>query len=154
MFVRYIGSWGEAAVSYQIEGYRNGEKVITREKGQGKRPKLVVEADSEHLIESSTYDVTRIMVRCLDEYGSELSYAQDPIQISVTGAAKLLGPNQISLIGGTTAFWIRTIGVPGRANIRIDSPRFGKHQLSLKVDIESPNHLTNTAPHSSNWSHA
>ena len=152
LFIRYIGSWGEAAVNYRIEGYRDDKRVITKYRGQGKQPRLVVQADNTQLVQSHTYDVTRIQVQCLDEFANQLNYEHSPITISVTGAAQLIGPQQVSLVAGATAFWIRTIGCEGDIIVDVTSPRFGKHQIKLNAHIEPIHNITNTASFSGNGS--
>lgn len=152
LFTRYIGSWGEAAVNYRIEGYRDNQMVIVKHRGQSKQPTLSIKADTHQLVQSHTYDVTRIHVQCNDEFGNQLNYEHSPITISVTGAAELIGPEQVSLIAGATAFWIRTTGNDGDIFVDVTSPRFGKHQIKLNAHIEPIHNITNTASFSGNGS--
>lgn len=56
----------------------------------------------------------RVIVRALDQIGNILPYLDGPVQVRVSGAARLLGPETIVLNGGTIGFWIETTGQPGR----------------------------------------
>ena len=41
------------------------------------------------------------------------------------GAGELIGPGQLSLIGGQTAFWVKTRGDAGQIHVTASCPRFG-----------------------------
>lgn len=136
IFIRYIGSWGEAATNYRIDGFRDGKRVIVKRQGQGKTQQLSLQADSQQLLQQHTYDVTRIQVRCHDEFDNQLNYESSPLTIQVSGAGQLIGPNQISLIAGATAFWVRSNGEEGEIAVSVTSPRFATQQLTLHSSIE------------------
>ncbi|MEG1829441.1 MAG: glycoside hydrolase family 2 TIM barrel-domain containing protein [Cellulosilyticaceae bacterium] len=102
------GEWGAHWTDAEFIGYANEERVINR--------KFVANptyADIEVIIDDESIyanqlDVTRVVVRAVDEIGNTLPYVSDGIDIKVTGDIEVVGPMRVSLIGGSIAFWVRT----------------------------------------------
>ena len=66
----------------------------------------------------------RVMVRVLDQAGNKLPFYPEPVQIAVTGAAKLLGPALVPLRAGSTGFWIEADGT-GKISVDVTAARLG-----------------------------
>jgi len=58
----------------------------------------------------SSEQLIEVIVRALDQAGRLLPFMDDVVHVQVTGAAKLLGPDLLTLKGGTTGFWLETTG--------------------------------------------
>jgi beta-galactosidase len=130
--------WGDL----RLEGYIAGSKVITKTlSGSGAARRFELFADSTELLADGS-DATRVVLRLTDEYGAIQRLANDPFSLTLSGPARLIGPNLISLTGGTTAVWVRANqhSGPQRATGRLTA----KHATlgSQSIDI----HLTPTAP--------
>lgn len=138
LYTKYFGGWGDEATSYTVEGYRNGQRIKSVTKGQIFKPTLVCNLDSELLIEDETYDVTRVIVRMVDEYGNDIHYANDAFTIEVSEHIDVIGPKTIGLIGGSIGFWVKTTGVYGDGNLKIISPRFGIIEKHISVKKSHP----------------
>jgi beta-galactosidase len=137
LFTTYIGNWGGEAVVYRFVGIVADEEVITVEKGPSADLHLQVSADCTHLIHGDTYDVSRVVIRAVNAYGSDALYYEDVITAAVTGPLEILGPSTVSLIGGSRALWVRSTG-EGTGELTLTSARLGERVLTFAVDLSEP----------------
>jgi beta-galactosidase len=127
-----LGLWGMEWLDATITGYVDGKPA--------KQVRFVADPLPSHLeviADDGTIalnDSVRVMVRALDQAGNKLPFLMDPIEIEVSGAGKLLGPAIVSLRGGATGFWVRSIGKPGAATVKVRSQRFGETTISLQAE--------------------
>jgi beta-galactosidase len=131
LYNRYVSGWGTPSREYTFEGLVGGEVVCSTTLGPSHSAALVVEPDVTSLVEDETYDVCRIVVRHVDTLGHDLPYSTEAVTVEVDGAASLIGPAVLPLLGGSTAFWIRSDGV-GPISISVGSQRLGRHRLTLQ----------------------
>lgn len=128
------GHWGMKWEDAVFIGYVDGQEVIR--KYYSRNPVLTelrVAAD-DMVLEAGDWDVTRVVVDALDEYGNALPFYADPVSVEVEGVGELIGPSSLSLIGGRIAFWIRTKGEAGNIRVKVSAPsRFGLQELSIDV---------------------
>lgn len=128
---KYVGDWGDEQVSYRFEGYKDGMLVKTVIKTAVTKEKLKVDTDKLTLREAETYDVARVQITAVDQNGNRLAFANNAITLSVRGAVEVIGPKQLSLIGGDIAFWVKTKGQTGKGVVTIKSPGFD----DIRVDF-------------------
>ena len=83
---------------------------------------------------SGDWDATRVVVRALDQTSQVLPFFMDPINIAVEGVGGIIGPNNLSLIGGEIAFWVKTFGNPGEIEITVKSATLGSKILAITVE--------------------
>ncbi|MBP1307768.1 hypothetical protein JOD82_000783 [Paenibacillus sp. 1182] len=115
-------------------GYVNGQEVIRRYYSRNPVPTELRVAADDTVLEAGDWDVTRVVVDALDEYGNVLPFYADPVSVEVEGVGELIGPSSLSLIGGRIAFWIRSKGEAGQIRVKVSAPsRFGPQELSLHV---------------------
>ena len=134
LVTKYFANWGDEQVEYRFDGYKDGELVKSVTKTAVLSKHLTAQADSLHLVEDKTYDVTRIELRCVDQNGNQLPFANDSVSVHIDGPAKIIGPDNFALIGGDRAFWIRTIGKSGNITVTIDGKDLGTQTLHLTVE--------------------
>lgn len=125
LYTKYFGGWGDKADEYVFEGYIDNKCVVKTQRSQVFKPVLKMQVDKSTLVEEQTYDTTRIVLRLLDDYGNDIIYAHDAVVIETEGPIEVIGPKVVSLIGGSTGFWIKTTGKIGEGIIRVKSERFG-----------------------------
>ncbi|WP_025720904.1 glycoside hydrolase family 2 protein [Paenibacillus sp. 1-18] len=128
------GHWGMKWEDAVFIGYVEGQEVIRRRYSRNPVPtELRVTAD-DTLLEAGDWDVTRVVVDALDEYGNVLPFYADPVSVEVEGVGELIGPASLSLIGGRIAFWIRTQGEAGNIRVKVSAlSRFNPQELSILV---------------------
>ncbi|WP_179030968.1 glycoside hydrolase family 2 protein [Paenibacillus kribbensis] len=128
------GQWGMKWEDAVLIGYVDGQEVIRRRYSRNPVPtELRVSAD-DTVLEAGDWDVTRVVVDALDEYGNGLPFYADPVSVEVEGVGELIGPSSLALIGGRIAFWIRTKGEAGNICVKVSAPsRFSPQELSIIV---------------------
>ena len=107
LFYRYMTGWGSTHSVYRFEGYRQDVLVKTVIKEPTFSTDLIVESSDRDLLVEDTYDVKRYVIKKVDQNHNILPYAFDPINISVEGDLSLIGPRDLTLIGGAIAFWVK-----------------------------------------------
>ncbi|HAX72261.1 MAG TPA: beta-galactosidase [Firmicutes bacterium] len=133
LYNKYVGAWGWKSLTYKFEGYKNDELVKTVVKSGVKEKSLAIEVDNHVLIESETYDATRIVCKAICQNKNLLPYANDALLIEVEGPIELIGPNLISLLGGARGFYIKTKGESGVGRITISSESYQTQKIEVEV---------------------
>ncbi len=139
---RMLG-WGSADERLEIAGFLGGKEVVRRTLGGDARlDRLDVSADDPELDADAVdgdfgavgaWDTTRIAIRALDQYGNPYPFVAEAMKISVRGPATLIGPTLVPLTGGVSAVWIRTTGAEGTVTIDVESGRFPKRSVEVRV---------------------
>jgi len=132
LYMRYVAGWGTESTEFVFEGYRNGERVAVVKRGASAGMEIRVTPDTTELVEGDTYDVCRVVVEHVDQFGMVLPYSSEAVRVTVSGAGERIGPELIPLTGGATAFWVRSTGT-GEITVSIESPRYGKQEHKLTV---------------------
>ncbi|MGF9567626.1 glycoside hydrolase family 2 TIM barrel-domain containing protein [Neorhizobium sp. JUb45] len=126
-----LGMWGMALQHGELRGFIDGREVAYLRLLANPVPTLLEVVADEHTLPAATKDQVRVIVRALDQAGNILPYLDEPVNVTVSGAARLLGPETIVLNGGTVGFWLESTGQAGEVAVTVSSPRFEPQQLSL-----------------------
>lgn len=130
------GDWGMYWEDAALIGFIDGKEVLCKNYSRNPLPThFEVHADDTTL-NAGDWDATRVVVKCTDQLHNTMPFFMEPIQIDVRGEGKLIGPNQISLIGGQTAFWVKTTGMQGDINIAVNCPALNKVE-NITIAVES-----------------
>ena len=123
--------WGEAENMLTVKGFIDDKEVASKDIGELKwRDKLEIIPDNRELsINKSSYDATRIVVKLLDNLGNILQFSNEFIEVEIDGPAKILGPNKFGIMGGITAFWIRTIGEIGTVKVKVNGMYYNEEVI-------------------------
>jgi beta-galactosidase len=120
-----LGLWGMQWESADLTGFVGGEAVAhVHLVADPVATTLEVTADRAR-IAACGRDSVRIMVRALDQAGAKLPFMPEPVQIDVSGPARLIGPALLPLRGGSTGFWLESTGAPGVITATVTSARLG-----------------------------
>jgi beta-galactosidase len=92
--------------------------------------RLEVVADAKRM---GKHDAMRVMVRALDQVGNKLPFYPEPVSITVTGAARRIGPGFVPLRAGSTGFWLQAQG-KGDITVTVVSDRLGSQVLQLVAE--------------------
>ncbi|WP_196260838.1 glycoside hydrolase family 2 protein [Pelagibacterium limicola] len=123
-----IGSWGWLWQHGTITGFLDGKTVATaRFTADPKPTRLEVIADTSWV---ERHETVRVVVRVLDQAGNKLPYLFDPVTIALEGPAKLIGPDVVPVLGGSTGFWLRSTGA-GPIQARVSHARIGSVTIDL-----------------------
>ncbi len=134
IYTKYIGGWGSEATAFKFEAYIDNKIVLTKYVGQSHENDLHVKIDDSVLSETNTYQTTRVIVECLDALDNPLVYSFEPIQVKVSGPVELIGPSNLSLIGGSVGFWVKTVGKTGDAVIKVSSNNYKTKKVKVHVE--------------------
>lgn len=136
-----LSEWGGKWLSARLIGYVDGKPVADVKLASTKKAStLQVAPDRTRL--SPVNDCVRVIVRVLDQTGRKLPYFNEPIEVEVSGAARLIGPSTLAFQGGNTGFWLESAGVAGLATVTVTNPRFGQQVIHFVVEEETANERT------------
>lgn len=128
-----LGEWGMKWEGAEITGYVNGEAVASCAFDANPQPTtLEVEPDTT-IISANEHEEVRVIVRALDQAGNVMPFFNERIHVELNGAATLIGPEELSLRGGTTGFWLRSNGTAGAISASVIGERLG----TTTVDIQA-----------------
>jgi len=130
-----LGRWGMDWQEAKLTGYIGGEAAATRRMTSSPLPAtLQLTADKERI---AVHEDMRFMIRVLDQEGNRLPFLFDPIDIRISGPARLFGPARPALIGGSIGGWIRATG-PGDITIEASHARLGTMSRTVRAGCETP----------------
>ncbi len=128
-----LGVWGMKWEDAAFTGFIDGEPVASLRMVADPVPTtLEVVADSTAL-RAEGRDSVRVIVRALDQAGNVLPFLNDAVDVTVTGPARLLGPERLIFQGGSTGFWLETTGAAGGIAVVVTSTRLGTVRLELSA---------------------
>ena len=119
-----LGLWGMSWEDLTLTGLIGGEAVRTLRMVADPVPTRLEVAPDATTLRASEKDAVRVIVRALDQAGALLPFLADPVEVSVEGPARLIGPDLLTLAGGTAGFWLETVGAAGAVRLDVRSRRF------------------------------
>lgn len=119
LYGKYIGNWGEKVTTYTFEAVLGNKPVKRVNKGPVEQIVLQVNIDETELIEETSYAVSSVRIRAVDQNGQVLPYYQEPLFIQLEGPFERIGPEIITLKGGMGGTYIRTTGIEGQGTLTI-----------------------------------
>ncbi|MBR0374289.1 MAG: glycoside hydrolase family 2 protein [Mogibacterium sp.] len=133
LYDKYIGNWGGNVATYRFEAIRDGKVVKEVNKALMTERRLDLRVSSHALTEGKSYDVAAVRIRLLDENGTLLNYANDPIAMRVKGPLEIIGPPVISLNGGMGGTYVRTTGEAGEAKLLLVLPGSPREEITFTI---------------------
>lgn len=118
---------------FRFEGIKNGEIGATTVLAPCKGKYLRVDASALNLIERYGYDVIQVRIMVSSESGEILSHFMEPVFVSVTGPARVIGPTVIPLRGGMAGTYIRSTGEEGQAEVTISCQGLTPAKINLTI---------------------
>lgn len=135
LYQKHVNSWGEKSLTYHFKGYRNGTCVLERQINNTTHCHYSYFLTSNNLQNEDTYDTTTLHIKYVDENDNLMRYANRSIKINLNGPLRLLGPDVVSLIGGSTTIYIASLPVKQREYGEIEIVHEnGKDKLILAID--------------------
>jgi beta-galactosidase len=128
-----LGLWGMRWEDATLTGYVGGKPVS--------KLTLVADPVADRLevapdwldLSSEAKDSVRVIVRALDQVGNILPFLDEAVHVAVEGPARLIGPAELVLKGGTTGFWLETTGGAGSIRLTVRSHRLGDVTVALRA---------------------
>ena len=83
--------------------------------------------------ETDTYQTHRVNVKHVNANQNMMTYSHELINIIIEAPLALIVPSSRALIGGSTGFYVRSLGVSGKATIKIESVNSGTKTIDIEV---------------------
>ncbi|MBQ3277048.1 MAG: glycoside hydrolase family 2 protein [Oscillospiraceae bacterium] len=135
LYGKYLGNWGGKATLWRFDAVKDGKTVASVQRSMGSRLHLEVRTSRTILRERDTYDMAAVRIRVLDENGTPAAYAQLPLTLTLEGDAALVGPAAVTAEGGMCGTYVRTVGRPGSARLRIQGPGVESAEVEFTIGI-------------------
>ena len=120
LYGKYIGNWGGEATKWRFDAVKGGRIVCSVTRCPGQRVHLEVSTSKTQLCEGDTYDAAAVRIRAVDEHGNLAPYFQEPVILKCSGPIMLIGPEIISLKGGSGGCYVKTCGSSGSAELCVN----------------------------------
>ena len=120
LYGKYVGNWGGEATKWRFDAVKGGRIVCSVTRCPGQRVHLEVSTSKTQLCEGDTYDAAAVRIRAVDEYGNLAPYWQEPVILKCSGPIVLIGPEIISLKGGSGGCYVKTCGSSGSAELCVN----------------------------------
>ena len=134
LFMKYLSTQEKEPTIWRFEGYIDDKIVKTVYKGQMENTKILIEPQKETLIHGSTYDMIRIIVKAVDQFGNILDYNNESFSIETSESLSLIGPKNQSLVAGSTGIYIRTKHPDKEAFVKLSFNNYISQTIKLKIE--------------------
>ena len=128
-----MGNWGGESTVWRFDAINSGKVVASVTRCPSAALRLEVRASRTSLTEGDTYDAAAVRVRILDEFGNLAPYAQIPVQFSLEGPARLVGPAVATAEGGMCGTYICTTGESGAVRLTITTAQTDPVTVAFEV---------------------
>lgn len=120
LYGKYIGNWGGEATKWRFDAVKGGKLICSVTRSPGQRVHLEVSTSKTKLCEGDTYDAAAVRIRAVDEHDNLAPYWQEPVILKCSGPIMLIGPEIISLKGGSGGCYVKTCGSSGSAELCVN----------------------------------
>ena len=130
LYGKYVGNWGGEATKWRFDAVKGGKTVCSVTRSPGQKAQLELKVSKTRLLDGDTYDAAAVRIRAVDEYGNPAPYWQEPVVLKCSGPIELIGPEIISLKGGSGGCYVKTCGKGGRAKLSVNG-------IEIEFEIEA-----------------
>ena len=71
-----------------------------------------------------------------DQNGNDLPFYNEPVSVSITGEAEIIGDTPVMLRGGMGGVYVRSIGKSGKATLTLSAPYTQSVTIDFNVKIK------------------
>ena len=133
LYNTHAGDWGGSSRIYRFDAIVDGRVVKTVTKSPMNKAILEAKPYKTLLTEGESYDATVIRLSTVDENGNLLCFSGEPLKVEVEGPIQVIGPDVVSLRGGMSGVYIKTVGETGSATVTLTSSAFGEVKIPIVV---------------------
>lgn len=133
LYGKYVGNWGSEATRWRFDAIKDGQVVASVVQTPNAKLHLEITPSSTELWEGDTYDMAAVRIRVLDENGNLAPFAQLPLKLTLCGDAELMGPDLVTLEGGSTGLYLRTVGKKGEAALTVSTPNLPEETIRFTI---------------------
>ncbi|MCX7772227.1 MAG: hypothetical protein N2376_03840 [Clostridia bacterium] len=132
--IEKLGEWGMKWEDGTIKGYVGNRLAKTVKMAKNPIPAHLSVIADDAVLTAGEKDATRLVVKLTDQYHRPLPFIKAVAKAIVTGPARLLGPSELVLTGGSTGFWVETNGTPGDVTVKVSCMAFEAAPVRIKVE--------------------
>lgn len=132
LYGKYVSNWGGEATEWRFDAVKNGKVVKSVIKKPGQRAHIEVDVSHTLLKDAETYDIAAVRICAKDDFGNPAVYYQEPVILGCSDNIELIGPSVISLKGGCGGTYIKTKGIAGKAELKVND-------ISIEFEVETAN---------------
>ncbi len=115
LHAKYVANWGSALVNYRFDAIAGGRVLASVRKEAMQSVSLAATVRNPDLFDGPTWDCASVQLCANDQNGNVLPYYNEPVSLSLTGPAVLIGPAVVPLRGGLGGTYIASTGETGTA---------------------------------------
>jgi beta-galactosidase len=118
LYNKYMGT-NDVANVFDFRGYKEGKLVCEKKYGPSTQFAYRYEVSNQALQNGETYDVARVSIKFVDEWGSQLHYGHNVISFRTLGPIEVIGPKSVALEGGDISVYVRSLDVERTMDARL-----------------------------------
>ena len=128
-----FGTWGFVWKQGVFRGYVDGKlvKEVTLP-GDPVPTTLQIAPDATEL-RAAEKDAVRVIARMLDQNGNVLPFYEEPVQFTLEGPGRIIGPSLQSFKGGVTGFWLEAGDTSGTITLTAKCGPFAEQVTTFTV---------------------
>ncbi len=128
-----FGTWGRIWREGVITGFVDGKPVKTITLPADPVPTTLAIAPDDTALKAGEKDAVRVIVRALDQCGNILPFFEEPVQFTLEGPGRIIGPSLQSFKGGVTGFWLEAGDEAGTLTLHAACAAFADQTVTFTV---------------------
>lgn len=128
-----FGEWGMTWRDGELVGFINGEEVVRRHLQADPLPTTLDIAADDTELRSGEKDTVRVILRALDQGGNVLGFFDDPVELSLEGSGRIVGPSLLSFKGGAVGVYVEAGNDACHLTLSATCRPFGTKRITFNV---------------------
>lgn len=132
MYGTYKGNWGAEITEYRVDGYINGEVVVSRLYNARTNVSFDINLSNTSITDGDTYEVIQLRIQAVDRNGLKVPYLFTHVDVSDGDCHTVITKNK-TMITGQYSCYVKSNGKSGNSviNIKINGREF-KRKIVVK----------------------
>lgn len=105
--------------TYRFEAVRGGKVIAVRRFEPLSPAGIELRADRTVLRCGNAWEAAAVRIRACDRCGNPLPYFEDPVLLETEGEVEIIGPELLTLRGGSGGVWVRPKAGPGSGTLKV-----------------------------------
>ncbi len=132
---KYNGNWGVSAVEYRFEAVAGDKVVANIVQTPVEKVSLSAKVLNPVLTDGPTWDCACVQLKAIDQTGALLHYYDEPVCLTVTGPAKLIGPTIVPMRGGLAGTYVASTGKAGSVTLRCEMAGAPAVEVTIEIKV-------------------
>lgn len=128
-----FGEWGMTWRDGELVGFLDGKEVARRHLPADPLPTTLNIAADDTELRAGEKDTVRVILRALDQGGNVLGFFDDPVEVSLEGPGRIVGPTLLSFKGGAVGVYVEAGNEVGRLTLTAKCRPFGAKHITFNV---------------------